>query len=72
MNLKNNIKSKQIQTVRHNPDKDSCFKIVSRVTSIVSYLQNEWTGNNLMGSPYNAKYRYLVHYSTATVQKPWC
>ena len=24
MNLKNNIKSKQIQTVRHNPDKDSC------------------------------------------------
>ena len=23
MNLKNNIKSKQIQTVRHNPDKDS-------------------------------------------------
>ena len=25
MNLKNNIKSKQIQTVRHNPDKDSCF-----------------------------------------------
>ena len=25
MNLKNNIKSKQIQTVRHNPDKDSCL-----------------------------------------------
>ena len=25
MNLKNNIKSKQIQTVRHNPDKDSCW-----------------------------------------------
>ena len=25
MNLKNNIKSKQMQTVRHNPDKDSCF-----------------------------------------------
>ena len=27
MNLKNNIKSKQIQTVRHNPDKDSCYTI---------------------------------------------
>ena len=27
MNLKNNIKSKQIQTVRHNPDQDSCFYI---------------------------------------------
>ena len=26
MNLKNNIKSKQIQTVRHNPDKDSCYQ----------------------------------------------
>ena len=25
MNLKNSIKSKQIQTVRHNPDKDSCL-----------------------------------------------
>ena len=27
MNLKNNIKSKQMQTVRHNPDKDSCYFI---------------------------------------------
>ena len=29
MNLKNNIKSKQIQTVRHNPDKDSCSCLLS-------------------------------------------
>ena len=28
MNLKNNIKSKQMQTVRHNPDKDSCSYFV--------------------------------------------
>ena len=26
MNLKNNIKSKQMQMVRHNPDKDSCYE----------------------------------------------
>ena len=29
MNLKNNIKSKQMQTVRRNPDKDSCLVSIS-------------------------------------------
>ena len=31
MNLKNNIKSKQMQTVRHNPDKDSCSSVKVRL-----------------------------------------
>ena len=42
MNLKNNIKSKQMQTVRHNPDKDSCSNLKRKqdtVTKVPSYRE---------------------------------
>ena len=40
---KNNIKSKQIQTVRHNPDKDSCYEKLLRTIAFceLSFMTNK-------------------------------